>query len=136
MSHPFLTKIFYFNAAHQYGHKDWSPEKNWEVFGPDSKIHGHNYTLEVMVTGKINKETGFLVDLGHLKKIVNTYVIDILDHSQFDVEVDWFKDRQPSSENLVKFMWEQIQPRLDDVKLHRIRLRETPTIFTDYYGKE
>tara|TARA_X000000368_G_scaffold240247_1_gene189702 strand:- start:592 stop:1002 length:411 start_codon:yes stop_codon:yes gene_type:complete len=136
MSNPYLTKIFYFNAAHQYGHKDWSPEKNWEVFGPDSKIHGHNYTLEVMVTGKINKETGFLVDLGNLKKIVNTYVIDILDHSQFDVEVDWFKDRQPSSENLVKFMWEQIQPRLDDVKLHRIRLRETPTIFTDYYGKE
>ena len=136
MSNPYLTKIFYFNAAHQYGHKNWSPEKNWEVFGPDSKIHGHNYTLEVMVTGKINKETGFLVDLGHLKKIVNTYVIDILDHSQFDVEVDWFKDRQPSSENLVKFMWEQIQPRLDDVKLHRIRLRETPTIFTDYYGKE
>tara|TARA_B100001175_G_scaffold179401_1_gene152390 strand:- start:592 stop:1002 length:411 start_codon:yes stop_codon:yes gene_type:complete len=136
MSNPYLTKIFYFNAAHQYGHKDWSPEKNWEVFGPDSKIHGHNYTLEVMVTGKINKETGFLVDLGHLKKIVNKYVIDILDHSQFDVEVDWFKDRQPSSENLVKFMWEQIQPRLDDVKLHRIRLRETPTIFTDYYGKE
>tara|TARA_B100000475_G_C14999343_1_gene315691 strand:- start:213 stop:623 length:411 start_codon:yes stop_codon:yes gene_type:complete len=136
MSNPYLTKIFYFNAAHQYGHKDWSPEKNWEVFGPDSKIHGHNYTLEVMVTGKINEETGFLVDLGHLKKIVNTYVIDILDHSQFDVEVDWFKDRQPSSENLVKFMWEQIQPRLDDVKLHRIRLRETPTIFTDYYGKE
>ena len=136
MSNPYLTKIFYFNAAHQYGHKDWSPEKNWEVFGPDSKIHGHNYTLEVMVTGKINEETGFLVDLGNLKKIVNTYVIDILDHSQFDVEVDWFKDRQPSSENLVKFMWEQIQPRLDDVKLHRIRLRETPTIFTDYYGKE
>ena len=136
MSNPYLTKIFYFNAAHQYGHKDWSPEKNWEGCGPDSKIHGHNYTLEVMVTGKINKETGFLVDLGNLKKIVNTYVIDILDHSQFDVEVDWFKDRQPSSENLVKFMWEQIQPRLDDVKLHRIRLRETPTIFTDYYGKE
>ena len=107
-----------------------------EVFGPDSKIHGHNYTLEVMVTGEINEETGFLVDLGHLKKIVNTHVIDLLDHSQFDVEVDWFKDRQPSSENLVKFMWEQIQPRLDDVKLHRIRLRETPTIFTDYYGKE
>ena len=134
MSNPYLTKVFYFNASHQYGHKEWSQEKNWEVFGPDSKIHGHNYTLEVMVTGEINEETGFLVDLGHLKKIVNTHVIDLLDHSQFDVEVDWFKDRQPSSENLVKFMWKQIQPRLLNVKLHRIRLRETPTIFTDYYG--
>ena len=135
MSHPFLTKIFYFNAAHQYGHKAWSHEKNWKVFGPDSKIHGHNYTLEVMVTGPINKETGFIVDLGDLKKIVKTHVIDILDHSQFDVEVSWFKNRQPSSENLVKYIWHQIEPRLKDVKLYRIRLHETPTIFTDYYGK-
>ena len=135
MSHPFLTKIFYFNAAHQYGHKNWPSEKNWDVFGPDSKIHGHNYTLEVMVTGPINKETGFIIDLGDLKKIVKTHVIDILDHSQFDVEVSWFKNRQPSSENLVKYIWHQIEPRLKDAKLYRIRLHETPTIFTDYYGK-
>ena len=135
MSHPFLTKIFYFNAAHQYGHKNWPSEKNWAVFGPASKIHGHNYTLEVMVTGPINKETGFIVDLGDLKKIVKTHVIDILDHSQFDVEVSWFKNRQPSSENLVKYIWHQIEPRLKDAKLYRIRLHETPTIFTDYYGK-
>ena len=88
MSKPFLTKVFHFNAAHQYGHEDWSDEKNWEVFGPDSKIHGHNYTLEVMVTGSIVEETGFIVDLGRVKKIVNKYVIDILDHSLFDKEVD------------------------------------------------
>ena len=136
MSNPYLTKVFYFNAAHQYGLNDWSDEKNWEGFGPDSKIQGHNYTLEVMVTGEIKEETGFLVDLGHLKKIVNTHVINILDHSQFDVEVDWFKDKQPSSENLVKFIWNEIQPRLVDVELYRIRLRETPTIFTDYYGEK
>ena len=135
MSNPFLTKVFYFNAAHQYGHENWSDEKNWEVFGPDSKIHGHNYTLEVMVSGSINEETGFIVDIGHLKNIVKTHVIDILDHSQFDVEVDWFKNRQPSSENLVKFIWDQIEPSLKGASLHRIRLRETPTIFTDYYGK-
>lgn len=135
MSNPFLTKVFYFNAAHQYGHENWSDEKNWEVFGPDSKIHGHNYTLEVMVSGSINEETGFVVDIGHLKNIVKTHVIDILDHSQFDVEVDWFKNRQPSSENLVKFIWDQIEPSLKGASLHRIRLRETPTIFTDYYGK-
>ena len=135
MSNPFLTKVFYFNAAHQYGHEDWSDEKNWDVFGPDSKIHGHNYTLEVMVSGSINEETGFIIDIGHLKNIVKTHVIDILDHSQFDVEVDWFKNRQPSSENLVKFIWDQIEPRLKGASLHRIRLRETPTIFTDYYGK-
>tara|TARA_B100001758_G_scaffold62203_1_gene51744 strand:+ start:6220 stop:6624 length:405 start_codon:yes stop_codon:yes gene_type:complete len=134
MSNPFLTKVFYFNAAHQYGHDDWSDDKNWEVFGPDSKIHGHNYTLEVMVTAEVNDETGFIVDLGQLKEIVNNNVINILDHSLFDKEVEWFNDKQPSSENLVIFIWSQIEPYLDGVTLHRIRLHETPTIFTDYYG--
>ena len=134
MSNPFLTKVFYFNAAHQYGHDDWSDDKNWEVFGPDSKIHGHNYTLEVMVTAEVNDETGFIVDLGQLKEIVNNNVINILDHSLFDKEVEWFNDKQPSSENLVIFIWSQIEPSLDGVTLHRIRLHETPTIFTDYYG--
>ena len=134
MSNPYLTKVFHFNAAHQYGHSDWTDEKNWEVFGPDSKIHGHNYMLEVMVTGDIVEDTGFLVDLGNLKKIVKKNVIDILDHSLFNVEVEWFKDRQPSSENLVIFIWNQIQSELKSAKLHRIRLHETPTIFTDYYG--
>ena len=134
MSNPYLTKIFYFNAAHQYGHDDWSDDKNWEVFGPDSKIHGHNYTLEVMVTAEVNDETGFIVDLGQLKEIVNNNVINILDHSLFDKEVEWFNDKQPSSENLVIFIWSQIEPYLDGVTLHRIRLHETPTIFTDYYG--
>ena len=134
MSNPFLTKVFYFNAAHQYGHDDWSDEKNWEVFGPDSKIHGHNYTLEVMVTAEVNDDTGFIVDLGQLKEIVNNNVINILDHTLFDKEVEWFNDKQPSSENLVIFIWSQIEPFLDGVTLHRIRLHETPTIFTDYYG--
>ena len=79
MKSLFLTKVFYFNAAHRYGHSEWSNEKNWEVFGPDSKIHGHNYTLEVMVTGSINPETGFIIDLLGLKNIVQKNVIDILD---------------------------------------------------------
>ena len=134
MKSLFLTKVFYFNAAHQYGHSEWSNEKNWEVFGPDSKIHGHNYTLEVMVTGSINHETGFIVDLSQLKDVVQKNVIDTLDHSQFDVEVDWFNDKQPSTENLVIFIWNQIVRDFDSSKLHRIRLYETPTIFTDYYG--
>ena len=134
MSNPFITKIFRFNAAHQYGHDDWSAEKNWEVFGLDSKVHGHNYTLEVMVTASVNPETGFIVDLGELSSIVQKYVIDILDHSQFEKEVEWFRNKQPSTENLVEFIWNQIKPRIPHITLHRIRLHETPTIFTDYYG--
>ena len=136
MTNPYLTKVFYSNAAHQYGHSDWTDEKNTNVFGPDAKVHGHNYTLEVMVTGEVNPETGFIVDLGHLKEIVETNVINILDHSQIEKEVDWFKGKQPSSENLVQFIWEQINFRLKGAKLYRIRLRETQTIFTDYFGKD
>ena len=88
-----------------------------------------------MVTGEVDEDTGFIVDLGHLKKIVNKYVIDVLDHTQFEREVEWFKDKQPSSENLAQFIWIQIEPHLKGATLYRIRLRETPTIFTDYYGK-
>ena len=134
MSNPFITKIFRFNAAHQYGHDDWSAEKNWEVFGLDSKVHGHNYTLEVMVTASVNPETGFIVDLGELSSIVQKYVIDILDHSQFEKEVEWFRNKQPSTENHVQFIWKQIKERIPHITLHLIRLHETPTIFTDYYG--
>ena len=134
MSNPYITKVFHFCAAHQYGHSDWSDEKNKEVFGPDAKVHGHNYKLEVTVTGKINPETGFLIDLGELSKIVNDNVLSKLDHSQFEKDLPWFKDRQPSSENLVIFIWNEISNHLKSTRLHRIRIVETPTIYTDYYG--
>ena len=130
----YLTKTFHFCAAHQYGHEDWSEQKNIDMFGSDAQIHGHNYTLEVTVKGEINPDTGFIVDLAHLKEIVNTNIIKKLDHSQIEKDIPWFKNKQPSSENLVVFIWEVIAHDLKGVKLHRIRLQETPTITTDYYG--
>ena len=130
----FLTKVFYFCAAHQYGHDDWSKEKNEAVFGDDAKVHGHNYTLEVTVKGSINPETGFIVDLGHLKEIVDNHVIKIMDHSQIEKDIDWFKNKQPSSENMVMYIWEAIEKKIKRAKLHRVRLIETPTIKTGYYG--
>ena len=134
MSNPYITKVYHFCAAHQYGQSDWSDEKNKEVFGPDAKVHGHNYKLEVTVTGEINPDTGFLIDLGELSKIVNDNVLSKLDHSQFEKDLPWFKERQPSSENLVIFIWNEITKYLKSAKLHRIRIVETPTIYTDYYG--
>jgi 6-pyruvoyltetrahydropterin/6-carboxytetrahydropterin synthase len=134
MSNPYITKVFHFCAAHQYGHSDWSDEKNNEVFGPDAKVHGHNYKLEVTVTGEINSATGFLIDLGELSKIVNDNILSKLDHSQFEKDIPWFKNKQPSSENLVIFIWEEISKHLKSAKLYRIRIVETPTIHTDYYG--
>ncbi|MFC1528265.1 6-carboxytetrahydropterin synthase, partial [Candidatus Neomarinimicrobiota bacterium] len=100
----------------------------------DARVHGHNYKLEVTVTGKINPDTGFIIDLGELSRIVNDNVLSKLDHSQFEKDLPWFKDKQPSSENLVIFIWNEITKHLKSAKLHRIRIVETPTIYTDYYG--
>jgi len=132
----FLTKTFYFCAAHQYGHADWTTEKNLEVFKEDAKVHGHNYTLEITVKGEINPETGFIIDLGQLRVVVEKNIIEVLDHAQIEKDIAWFKDKQPSSENMVLFIWETIEPLIKDVALHRVRLIETPTIKTDYYGPD
>jgi len=131
---PFITKTFYFSAAHQYGWAKWSKEKNREVFGDDSRLHGHNYALEVTVRGEINPETGFVVDLSELSTIVQNRIIDKLDHSTIEKDIPWFQGKQPSTENMVIWIWEQIEPEIKTAKLHRIRLRETLKIYTDYYG--
>ena len=134
---PFLTKQFKFCAAHQYWNDNWDLEKNTDVFGDDIKIHGHNYILDITVTGQINPESGFIIDLMKLKDIVDQNVINHLDHSQIEKDIPWFKGKQPSTENLVVFIWEKIHDKIPSpAKLYKIKLRETPTIFTEYYGPE
>ena len=98
------------------------------------RVHGHNYTLHVTVTGDVDPDTGFLVDLGHLKDIVKKHIVSVLDHSQFEKDVPWFQGKQPSTENLVVFIWDTIASHLKGCSLHHIRIVETPTIYTDYYG--
>ena len=134
MNYPIITKRYHFCASHKYGNDEWSEEKNLEVFGKDYNTHGHNYVLEVSVTGPIYPGSGWLVDLPTLSKIVKSKVVDVLDHSQIEKDVEWFKDKQPSSENLLLWIWDHIFNDITDCKLHRIRLVETHSIFNDYYG--
>ena len=136
MSNPILTKKYHFCASHKYGNDHWDESKNLKVFGKDYNNHGHNYILEVSVTGPVNPDTGWLVDLGILNKIVKSNVVNILDHSQIEEDIDWFKGKQPSSEVLVVWIWEQIVKDFKEAKLYRIRLVETHTIHTDYYGPD
>jgi 6-pyruvoyltetrahydropterin/6-carboxytetrahydropterin synthase len=82
MKHPILTKKYHFCASHKYGNDSWSEEKNLEVFDKDYNTHGHNYILEVSVTGPIDPGSGWLVDLYTLNNIVKNKVVNILDHSQ------------------------------------------------------
>ena len=134
MNYPIITKRYHFCASHKYGNDSWSEEKNLEVFGKDYNNHGHNYVLEVSVTGPIDPGSGWLVDLPTLNMIVKSKVVDVLDHSQIEKDVEWFRDKQPSSENLLLWIWDQIFDDIIDCKLHRIRLVETHSIFNDYYG--
>ena len=136
MSNPIITKKYHFCASHKYGNADWSEEKNLEVFGKDYNTHGHNYILEVSVTGPIDQGSGWLVDLKKLGQIVKKYVVNVLDHSQIEEDIEWFKGKQPSSENILVWAWDEIAPRLERGTLHRLRLVETHSIYTDYYGPE
>ena len=134
MANPVLTKKYHFCASHKYGNDDWSEEKNLEVFGKDYNTHGHNYVLEVSVTGPIDPGSGWLVDLQKLNKVVKSKVVNVLDHSQIEMDIEWFKNQQPSSENILIWIWEQIANSIQDCSLHRLRLVETHSIHTDYYG--
>ena len=132
---PYITKQFKFCAAHKYWNDQWDKEKNFSIFQDDVKVHGHNYELDVTIKGNPCSKSGFIVDLSTIKNIVNENVIKILDHSQIQEDIKWFNDKQPSTENLVIFIWNQISDLIPKpAQLHRIKLRETPTIFTEYFG--
>ena len=133
---PQITKQYKFCAAHKYWNNNWSKEKNKEIFDDDIKIHGHNYDLYVTIKGPIDQDSGFIINLLFLNKIVKDKIIKPLDHSMIH-EHPYFKEKQPSTENLVQFIWHQISPEISlPAKLHCIKLRETGTIFTEYYGDD
>ena len=133
---PQITKQYKFCAAHKYWNDNWDEDKNIEVFDKDVKLHGHNYDLYVTIKGPIDSDSGFIINLKYLNKIVSDKVIEVLDHSLIQ-DNEWFKGKQPSTENLVQFIWHQILPEISlPAKLHCIKLRETGTIFTEYYGDE
>jgi len=136
MSNPIITKKYHFCASHKYGNSNWSEEKNYEVFGKDYNNHGHNYILEVSVTGPIDPDSGWLVDLQKLNILVRSRIVAVMDHSQIEKDINWFKGKQPSSENILLWAWEEIAPRLQQGTLYRLRLVETHSIHTDYYGPE
>ena len=132
---PFITKQFKFCAAHKYWNDSWNYDQNYKVFGDDIRVHGHNYILDITITGPVSVDSGFIFDIQELKEIVSINVIDVIDHSQIQEDIEWFANKQPSTENLVLFIWQQIVEHIKTpAKLYKIKLRETPSIFTEYYG--
>ena len=134
----YITRKENFNAAHKLARADWSLEKNKEVFGKcaNPNWHGHNYQLFVTVKGEVDPETGFLVDLKWLKKVINTNVIDKLDHQNLNLDVDFMKDKLASTENLAIAIWDILNPFMvaEGVILHSVKLYETENNFVEYFG--
>lgn len=127
----------HFNAAHRLFVKEWSDEKNRAFFGKCSNpnFHGHNYELEVGVTGELDPKTGYLIDLDFLKTIIKEEVEDPFDHKNLNVEVDEFKKINPTVENIAIVIWDKLRKRLDDKFDISVKLYETPRNFVVYTGK-
>lgn len=133
-----ITRRERFNAAHRLFRSDFSDEKNMEVFGKCSNPnwHGHNYELFVTVKGIVYEETGFLVNLKTLSKIVKSKVISKLDHKNINLEVDFMKGKLASTENLAVGIWNELEKSVQDIgaELHCVKVVESENNFVEYYG--
>ena len=132
----YITRKAHFNAAHRLHNPQQSDEWNRNTFGKcnSPNWHGHNYQLEVTISGEPNPDTGYVMDLSDLHRVVHTYVIDKCDHSNLNLDVDFLQGIIPSSENLVIAFWQQIEPHIEGARLESIRLFETARNVVEYRG--
>ena len=130
-----VSRKAHFNAAHRLYKKDWDDAKNLEVFGKCSNpnYHGHNYELIVSVTGAVDPETGFVIDLKILKQLVRMEIEDHLDHKNLNIEVEEFKNLNPTVENIAVVIHNRLRPHLKEFELEVV-LYETPRNFVTYKG--
>ena len=131
-----ITRKEHFNAAHRLHNKNWTDEKNKEVFGKCNNpyYHGHNYELIVSLTGEIDQETGYVYDLGKLKNIIKAEVEEAFDHKNLNIEVEEFKDLNPTAENISVVIYNKLRPHISEDLDMEITLYETPRNFVTYSG--
>src|SRR5665213_1379685 len=132
----YVTRQVHFNSAHRLHNPAFSQRWNEEKFGlcTNPHWHGHNYVLEATVCGQPDRDTGYVIDLGELKRILHTAVADRCDHRNLNEEVPFLKGIIPSTENLVIAFLNQITPRIKSGRLNAVRLYETPRNFAEYFG--
>jgi 6-pyruvoyltetrahydropterin/6-carboxytetrahydropterin synthase len=126
----------HFNSAHRLYRKDWSDEKNFEVFNKCSNpnFHGHNYELIVSLTGVIDKETGYVYDLGILSNLIKLHIENSFDHKNLNIEVEEFKNLNPTAENISVVIYDKLIKHLPNHLELEITLYETPRNFVTYSG--
>lgn len=137
MAQVYVTRVERFNAAHKLWVDDWSEDKNIEVFGKcaNKNWHGHNYRLEVTVKGSPDPVTGFVMDAKKLGELVKLEVTEKLDHMNLNLDVDFLKNMQPTSENLTIAIWHILKNHITTCELYSIKLFETENIFAEYKGE-
>ena len=126
----------HFNAAHRLHNPNWSAEKNKTVFGRcnNEHFHGHNYDLEIRVTGEVDPETGFVIDLAVLKDVIELHIEDHLDHKNLNIEIPFFKKHNPTAEYICYYIWIILRDKIDSKHDLGVRLFETPRNFVEYNG--
>lgn len=135
-----ITRKEHFNAAHKLWREDWTDEKNQEIFGKcaNTNWHGHNFDLYVTVKGTPNPDTGFVIDLKFLSKLIKDKVIEKLDHKNLNMDVDFMRGKMASTENLAIEIWKILEPEINifgNCKLYKLKLYETERNYVEYYGE-
>ncbi len=133
----YVTRKAHFNAAHRLHNPARSEAWNQQTFGKcnSPNWHGHNYHLEVTVAGEPDPDTGYVIDLAVLKRIVEERVIDKVDHKNLNLDVDFLQGVMPSTENFVVAIWRELEDALPAGRLHCIRLHETDNNAAEYRGE-
>ena len=131
-----VSRRAHFNAAHRLYRPNWSDKKNQAIFGKcnNPHYHGHNYELIVSVTGEVDPETGYVVDVKILKDFIKSEVEDVLDHKNLNLEVPEFKETNPTAENIVIFIYNKLKEVLEERLELEVTLYETPRNFVSYSG--
>ncbi|MCP3932110.1 MAG: 6-carboxytetrahydropterin synthase [Bacteroidetes bacterium] len=124
----------HFNAAHRLYNPNWSDEKNKSVFGLccNANYHGHNYEIEVKVSGEVNPETGFLINLRDLKLLIREHIEKHFDHKNLNLDLPEFKNLNPTAENICYTIWNILRAQLDEKYDLTVRLYETPRNYVEY----
>ena len=132
-----VTRRSHFNAAHRLHNPARSDAWNRELYGVcnNPHFHGHNYELDVTVTGNINPETGEVMDLARLRDLVEREIVAVMDHRNLNQEVEWFRDLIPTAENIAVCTWRALRAALPAELELRIRLWETPRNYVEYAGE-
>jgi 6-pyruvoyltetrahydropterin/6-carboxytetrahydropterin synthase len=133
----YVTRREIFSAAHRLFNPKYSDEENARIFGKCSNPnwHGHNYTLEVVVAGEIDPETGYVIDLKLLKEIIIKNIIKKVDHKNLNTETDFMKGVIPTAENIAVSVWKQLVNKIPSGKLYSIKIYETENNFFEYKGE-